>query len=72
MDVNRLFTRGEGDAREERAERHTARTMRKFAIRFAEHHPGGEAVRTRFIACRSLEEWRGVLDEHYAAEAMAR
>ncbi|MEZ6243981.1 MAG: tRNA-dihydrouridine synthase family protein [Phycisphaerales bacterium] len=72
MDVNRLWVRGDDEAREVRAEQHTARTMRKFAIRFAEHHPDGEAVRKRFIACRSLEEWRGVLDEHYAAEAMAR
>ncbi len=68
MDVNRLWVRGEGEAREQRAEQHTARTMRKFAIRFAEHHPEGEAVRRRFIACRTLGEWRGVLDEHYSAE----
>jgi len=71
MDVNRLFTRGEGEAREERAERHTARTMRKFAIRFAEHHPDSHAVRRRFIACKTMEEWRGVLHEHYAEAGAA-
>ncbi len=68
MDVNRLWVRGEGEAREQRAEHHTARTMRKFAIRFAEHHPQGEAVRKRFIACKTLDEWRAVLEEHYSAE----
>ncbi len=65
MDVNRLFTRGHGEAKEERAEHHTARTMRKFAIRFAEHHPDSHAVRKRFIACKTMEEWRGGLSEHY-------
>lgn len=66
--VNRLFTRGLGEAREVRAEHHTARTMRKFGIRFAEHHPQGEAVRRRFIACQTMEEWRGVLEEFYTIE----
>ena len=71
MDVNRLWVRGEGEAREERAERHTARTMRKFAIKFADHHPETLAVRKRFIACKTMQEWRGVLDEHYNAEVTA-
>lgn len=71
MDVNRLWVRGEGEAREERAERHTARTMRKFAIKFAEHHPETLTVRKRFIACKTMQEWRAVLDEHYAAEVTA-
>lgn len=66
--VNRLFTRGLGEAREERAERHTARTMRKFGIRFAEHHPQGHAVRRRFIACQTMEEWRAVLEQFYDPE----
>jgi len=68
IDVNRLFTRGRGEARQARAERHTARTMRKFGIRFASHHPQGEAVRKRFIACQSLDEWQAVLDEYYPLE----
>lgn len=68
MGVNRLSTRGISEAREERAERHTARTMRKFGIRFADHHPQGEIVRKRFIACQTMEEWREVLDECYKLE----
>lgn len=48
-----------------RAESHTGKTMRKFAIRFAAHHTRGDEVRKRFIAVASLEDWRGVLDEFY-------
>ena len=65
--VNQLFTRGEGPTRDERAEHHTARTMRKFGIRFAEHHPEGQTVRRRFIACQTLADWRAVLDACYHA-----
>lgn len=68
MDVNLLWVRGEGEAREQRAEQHTARTMRKFAIKFAEHHPETMTVRRRFIACKTMEEWRGVLEDHYTVE----
>lgn len=46
-------------------ELHTGKTMRKFGIRFAAHHPDAEAVRTKFIRVRNLDEWRAVLDEHY-------
>jgi tRNA-dihydrouridine synthase len=49
-----------------RAESHTGKTMRKFAIRFAEHHPRAEDVRKGFIAVSSLEEWLSVLDTHYS------
>jgi tRNA-dihydrouridine synthase B len=52
-----------------RAEAHTGKTMRKFGIRFAAHHPRGEAVRRRFIAVTSLEDWRAVLDEFYTDDA---
>lgn len=55
-----------------RAENHTGKTMRKFAIRFAAHHPRGEDVRKRFIAVSSLEDWRGVLLDHYAGESGPR
>ena len=48
-----------------RPELHTGKTMRKFAIRFAEHHPERERVRARFIAVDSLESWRAVLDDWY-------
>jgi len=50
------------------AEGFTARTMRKFAIRFSQHHREGEAVRKRFIGVKTLDDWRRVLDEHYEAE----
>ena len=43
----------------------TGKTMRKFAIRFAQHHPAGDEVRKRFIGVRGLEDWRGVLGEWY-------
>jgi tRNA-dihydrouridine synthase B len=51
-----------------RAESYTGRTMRKFGIRFAAHHPRGEEVRRRMIAVSSLADWRGVLDEWYAQD----
>jgi tRNA-dihydrouridine synthase len=43
-----------------------SRTMRKFGIRFAAHHPQRETVRQRFIAVTGTADWRAVLDEHYA------
>jgi hypothetical protein len=39
--------------------------MRKFGIRFAEHHPRSEDARLRFIAVKGIEDWRAVLDEMY-------
>ena len=41
------------------------RLMRKFGIRFAEHHPNAEDVRRRFIGVNSQADWRAVLDEFY-------
>tara|TARA_R110000782_G_scaffold29795_2_gene74040 strand:+ start:7777 stop:9123 length:1347 start_codon:yes stop_codon:yes gene_type:complete len=46
-------------------ELHTGKTMRKFGLRFAEHHPRGEEVRQAFIKVASLEDWRGVLEAWY-------
>ena len=43
----------------------TGKTMRKFAIRFAQHHPQGDEVRKRFIWVKGLEDWRGGLGEWY-------
>lgn len=43
-----------------------SRLMRKFAIRFAAHHPDAEAVRREFIGVESVADWRGVLERHYA------
>jgi tRNA-dihydrouridine synthase len=42
--------------------------MRKFGIRFAQHHPRSDDVRKRFIAVKSHEEWRKVLEEEYEGE----
>ena len=47
----------------------TGKTMRKFAIRFAQHHPAGDEVRKRFIGVKGLEDWRGVLGEWYGEGA---
>jgi len=52
-------------------EQHTAREMRKFAIRFAAHHPAPERVRRRFIETSSLDEWQRVLTEEYDAHEPA-
>ncbi len=61
----RLALRVNGHLRD--PEFHTGRTMRKFAIRFATHHPQGDEVRKRFIAVKGLEDWRGVLGEWYGS-----
>jgi tRNA-dihydrouridine synthase len=50
-------------------ELHTGKTMRKFGLRFAEHHPRGEEVRQAFIKVASMEDWRGVLEEWYAHDS---
>ncbi|MFN0132841.1 MAG: tRNA dihydrouridine synthase [Phycisphaerales bacterium] len=51
-----------------RHETYTGRTMRKFGIRFAEHHPRAEEVRLRMIAVDSLESWRAAVEEFYATQ----
>ena len=63
-------TAGSGSvSRQRRAEVYTGKTMRKFGIRFAAHHPRGEEVRRRMIGISSLADWHAVLDEFYAAES---
>jgi len=54
-----------------RPEAYTGKTMRKFGIRFAEHHPRAEEVRRRFVGVCSLEDWRGVLEECYSSGPIA-
>lgn len=51
--------------RTRRAEVHTGRTMRKFGIRFAAHHPEAERVRRRMVEISSLDDWLRVLEDHY-------
>ncbi|MCA9289035.1 MAG: tRNA-dihydrouridine synthase family protein [Phycisphaerales bacterium] len=48
-----------------RAEAFTGKAMRKFAIRFAAHHPDSEAVRRAFIGVDSVQSWRRVLTQWY-------
>ncbi|MEZ6233664.1 MAG: tRNA-dihydrouridine synthase family protein [Phycisphaerales bacterium] len=50
-----------------RAEAFTGKAMRKFAIRFAAHHPEADAVRRAFIAVDSHESWRATLGRWYPA-----
>jgi tRNA-dihydrouridine synthase B len=65
MAVNERMVRGEGEAKRERAERFTGKTMRKFGIRFSAHHPRREDVKKRFVGVETLDDWRGVLDAYY-------
>ncbi|MCA9272894.1 MAG: tRNA-dihydrouridine synthase family protein [Phycisphaerales bacterium] len=60
MSVNRSMVRS--------PESHTGKTMRKFGIRFAQHHPRSEEVRLRMIAVSTLADWRAVLDDLYTEE----
>jgi len=39
--------------------------MRKFGIKFSRHHPRGGEVAKAFIAVKSLDDWRRVLDVFY-------
>jgi len=57
MNINRTLVRN--------PEQHTGKTMRKFGIRFAQHHPQNDDVRKRMIAVSSLDDWHAVLDEFY-------
>ncbi|MBC7835750.1 MAG: tRNA-dihydrouridine synthase, partial [Phycisphaerales bacterium] len=42
-----------------------SKTMRKFGIRFAAHHPRAEEVRLRMIGIACLADWEAVLGEFY-------
>ena len=53
------------NAHARKPEVYTGRVMRKFGIRFAQHHPQSEQVRQRFIKVKSLEDWQGVLKDMY-------
>jgi tRNA-dihydrouridine synthase len=58
----------QGPARQRRAEGFTGKTMRKFGIRFAAHHPQSDQVRQRMIAVSSLADWQHVLEQFYRTE----
>ncbi len=42
------------------------RMMRKFGIKFAQHHPDPDAVKQKMIGVNTLDDWMAVLDELYA------
>jgi len=48
-------------------ERQAGRMMRKFGIKFSRHQPQPDTVKDAFIRVTDLDDWRGVLDEFYAA-----
>ncbi|MCC6659402.1 MAG: tRNA-dihydrouridine synthase family protein [Phycisphaerales bacterium] len=48
-----------------RNEEFTARGMRKFGVRFAQHHPRAEEVRVHMTRVSSLADWRAVVDGFY-------
>ena len=67
MAVNARMVRGRDDAqRLVRAEVFTGKTMRKFGIQFARHHPEADDVKRAFTRVKGLEDWQRVLEEHYA------
>jgi len=49
-----------------------ARSMRKFAIKYARVHPDQVSVRDAFVRVRGLADWREVLDRFYAEDAPGR
>ncbi|MBX3380698.1 MAG: tRNA-dihydrouridine synthase family protein [Phycisphaeraceae bacterium] len=51
------------------SERHAARLMRKFGVRFSTHHPERERVKEKVVRVATLEDWRRVLSEHYGEPA---
>jgi tRNA-dihydrouridine synthase B len=52
-------------------ERSASQQMRKFGIKFARHHADADAVRNEFIRCKSMDDWKGVIDRWYPTESAA-
>jgi len=46
-------------------EKRAGMMMRKFGIKFSRHHPQGGEVAKAYIAVKSLDDWRSVLDRYY-------
>jgi tRNA-dihydrouridine synthase B len=46
-------------------ERLAGRLMRKFGIKFAQHHPNPFAVKAAFVKVETTEDWQAALDAHY-------
>jgi len=52
-------------------EKASGRMMRKFGIKFAQHHPDPDAVKQRMIGVSTLEDWMAVLDALYSSPSAA-
>jgi tRNA-dihydrouridine synthase len=50
-----------------------SKMMRKFGIKFSVHHPSPAMVKMEFIQCKTVEQWKGVIDRFYpiGVEALA-
>lgn len=46
-------------------EQPASRMMRKFGIKFSAHHPNGDEVKSQFIKCKTVAQWRAVINEYY-------
>lgn len=62
----------EASVRRGHAERVTGRMMRKFGIKFAQHHPRPELVKQAMVRVDSLEDWLAVLNELYPTDTPDR
>ena len=48
-------------------EERASRLMRKFGIKFSVHHHEPQTVKNEFVRCKSVTDWRAVLDRHYSS-----
>jgi nifR3 family TIM-barrel protein len=55
-------------AMEIHGEQLAGRRMRKMGIKYSRFHPNAANVKTDFVNVRSLRDWTGVLERHYAAD----
>jgi len=46
----------------------TSKMMRKFGIKFAQHHPRGDEIKRRMIDVNSAQDWHNVINEFYSEE----
>ncbi len=46
-----------------------SKLMRKFGIKFSQHHPQGDCVKKAFIACSSGAQWLKVINQYYPASS---
>ncbi len=45
-----------------------SKQLRKFCIHYAAWHPAADVVRAAFIAVKNADDWRQVIEHHYAVE----